>query len=224
MPARRVPAAQVVARGPRCAEPGPPSAHLCWGFDAREPPRRAPPGAAGGAERAPARGGHARRGAAADTGRRGQRQDARARAPDRLPDLHRPGPGGGDPGDHVHQQGRQRDARAGGASARPRHARHVADDLPRGVRAHPARRGRATGLHAPVHDLRPGRRAPADQALGRRGGRRPQALHAGRHPQPDLGRQEPPDRRRRPIASRSARRSRRWSPTCTTSTSATCTA
>ena len=101
---------------------------------------------------------------------------------------------------------------------------HVADDLPRRVRAHPARRGRAPGLHAPVHDLRPGRRAAADQALGRRRRRGPQALHPGRDPQPDLGREEPPDRRGAPIARRSARSSRRWSPTCTTSTSATCTA
>ena len=55
----------------------------------------------------------------------------------------------------------------------------------------------AARLHAPVHDLRPGRRAPAGQALGRRRRRRPQALHPGRDPQPDLGRQEPPARRGR---------------------------
>ena len=36
----------------------------------------------------------------------------------------------------------------------------------------------AARLHAPVHDLRPGRLAPARQALHRRARRRPQALHA----------------------------------------------
>ena len=104
---------------------------------------------------------------------------------------------GRDPRDHVHQQGRQRDARARRAAARPRHARHVADDLPRRLRADPARRGRAARLHPPVHDLRPGRRAPADQALRRRRRRRSQALHAGRAAEPDLRRQEPSARRRR---------------------------
>ena len=37
----------------------------------------------------------------------------------------------------------------------------------------------AARLHAPVHDLRPGRLAAAGQALPRRARRRPQALHAG---------------------------------------------
>ena len=145
-------------------------------------------------------------------------------APHRVPDLHRPGAGGRDPGDHVHEQGRQGDARARRAAARPRHARHVADDLPRRLRAHPARRGRAARLHAPVHDLRPGRRAPADQALRRRGGRRPQALHPGGDPQPDLRGQEPPDRRRLlpPGGGLAVRGDDRA--TSTTSTSATCTA
>ena len=55
-------------------------------------------------------------------------------------------------------------------------------------------------------------------------GRRPQALHAGGDPQPDLGREEPPASTPPTTARRSARRSRRWSPTCTRSTSATCTA
>ena len=54
----------------------------------------------------------------------------------------------------------------------------------------------AARLHAPVHDLRPGRRAAAGQALGRRRRRRPQALHAGGDPQPDLRGEEPADRRR----------------------------
>ena len=37
------------------------------------------------------------------------------------------------------------------------HARDVGDDVPRACARHPARRGAAAGLHAPVHDLRPGR-------------------------------------------------------------------
>ena len=116
---------------------------------------------------------------------------------DRLPDLHRSGPGERDPGDHVHQQGRQGDARARRAAARLEHARDVADDLPRRVRADPARGGRAPRLHAPVHDLRPGRRAPAGQALGRGARHRSQALHPGRAAEPDLRGQEPAARRRR---------------------------
>ena len=52
------------------------------------------------------------------------------------------------------------------------------------------------GLHAPVHDLRPGRRAAAGQALPRRARRRPEALHARRGPQPDLRREEQAARRR----------------------------
>ena len=72
----------------------------------------------------------------------------------------------------------------------------VGDDLPRRLRADPARRGAAAGLHAPVHDLRPGRLAAPGQALPRRPRRRPQALHAGRRPVADLRRQEPAARRR----------------------------
>ena len=44
----------------------------------------------------------------------------------------------------------------------------------------------AAGLHAPVHDLRPGRLAPAGQALPRRARGRPQALHARRAIQPQI--------------------------------------
>ncbi len=50
----------------------------------------------------------------------------------------------------------------------------------------------------------------------------PKRFTPAAHPQPDLGRQEPAARRRRLPPARSARRSRRWSPTCTSSTSATC--
>ena len=44
----------------------------------------------------------------------------------------------------------------------------------------------------------------------------PKRFTPGGDPQPDLGRQEPPARRRRLPRRRSARRSRRWSPTSTT--------
>ena len=70
-------------------------------------------------------------------------------------------------------------------------------DLPRRLRAHAARRGAAARLHPLVHDLRPGRRAAARQALPRRARGGPQALHAGVRPGPDLGCQEPAPRRRR---------------------------
>ena len=93
------------------------------------------------------------------------------------------------------------------------HAAHVGHDVPRRLRAHPARRGAAARLHAPVHDLRPGRLAAAGQALHRRARRRPQALHArgGRSTRS-------PTRRTscatpRPTASSSARTSSRRSPT-----------
>ena len=75
-----------------------------------------------------------------------------------------------------------------------------------------------------VHDLRPGRRTAADQALPRRGGGGHEALHAGRGPQPDLRREEQAARRRGlPPARRVVLRAAR-SPTSTTSTSARCTA
>ena len=57
----------------------------------------------------------------------------------------------------------------------------VGDDLPQRLRADPARRGAAAGLHAPVHDLRPVRqpRGSSSSCLDELG-RRPQALHARR--------------------------------------------
>ena len=100
----------------------------------------------------------------------------------------------------------------------------VGHDLPRRLRADPARRGAAAGLHAPVHDLRRGRLAPAGQALHRRARHRPQALHAGRDPVPDLGRQEQAARRRGLPPARRLATSSRPSPTSSSSTSASCTA
>ena len=55
---------------------------------------------------------------------------------------------------------------------------------------------RQARLHAPVHDLRPGRLPPPREALPRRARGRHEALHAGRRPPPDLRRQEQAARRR----------------------------
>ncbi len=207
------------SRGGRCAGRG----RNYAGVDGREPPRRAPPGAARGSQRAPARGRHARRGAAADPRRRRQRQDPRAHAPHRLPDPHRQAQAERDPGDHVHQQGRAGDARARRAPARAAHARDVGDDLPRRLRADPARRT-ATRLgytrQFTIYDQADARRLVKHCIDGV--GRRPQALHPRGRPQPDLRRQEPAARRRRlPRAGRLATSSRP-SPTSTSSTSASC--
>ena len=149
-----------------------------------------------GAQRAPAGRRHLWRRTAADPGRRRIRQDARPDAPDRLPGRDRRGAAKRDPRDHVHQQGGRRDAGAGRAAGRQTRPRDVGDDLPCGLRANAPRPRRPARLHPPVHDLRPGRLAPAGQALPRGERRRPQAVHSGGDPQPDLGRQEPPARRR----------------------------
>ncbi len=123
-------------------------------------------------------------------------QDARAHPPDRPPGAHRAGAARRDPRDHLHEQGRAGDARAGGgAGGRPR-ARDVGDDLPLGLRADAARRRRAARLHARLHDLRRAGLAAAGQELHRGAGRRSQALRPARHPAPDLGREEPAARRR----------------------------
>ena len=56
------------------------------------------------------------------------------------------------------------------------------------------REARAARLHVELHDLRPGRPGPGRAGLPRGSRRRPQAVHAARHPQPDLEREEPADR------------------------------
>ena len=99
-----------------------------------------------------------------------------------------------DPRDHVHEQGGGRDARAARADARPAGARGLDPHLPCRVRAHAAPRGRAARLPLDVHDLRPGRPGAGRQGVPRGPRRRPQALHATGHPQPDLEREEPADR------------------------------
>ena len=112
-------------------------------------PRRAEPRAA--------RGGRDDRGAAARARRRRQRQDPRAHPPHRLADRRLRHPAGGDPGGHLHQQGRRRDARAGREAARRRGLRALALDLPLHVRADPAARDRPPRPLARLRDLRRGR-------------------------------------------------------------------
>ena len=167
-----------------------PAAHLFSAAWAK-PPRGASSGAAGRPQRAPARGGHARRGPAADPGRRRQRQDARAHPPDRLPDLHRPGPSGRDPRDHLHQQGRERDARRAwsSCSGRARGACGCSPSTPRALASCAPRRSvSATRASSRSMTRRTRVASPSAPPTARRG---PQALHALIDPQPDLRRQEP---------------------------------
>ena len=97
-----------------------------------------------------------------------------------------------DPRDHLHQQGRRRDARARRAAARRRGIRNVDLDVPLRVRAHPAARGRGHRAHDDVHDLR--LRRPAHD---------PQAHHQGSStPTPSASR--PRARRRRSRSSRTS--------------------
>ena len=201
------------------SDPGPmlkvDARHRLIGPD-RRPPRRSEP--------APARRGHARRGAAADPRRRGHRQDARAHASDRVSRAHRDGARERDPRDHVHEQGGAGDARARRGAARPAHARDVGHDLPRRLRADAARRGRAARLHAPVHDLRlRPTRAASSSARSTSSGSTRSATRRARSTT------RSPTRRTscataRPTASSSGPTSSRPSPTRTASTSARCTA
>ena len=81
-------------------------------------------------------------------------QDARFDLPHRASHRRHARGAVGDPGDHVHQQGGSRDARAPRRAGGSAFARHVGVDVPQHVRAHPARRRRAHGLHPQLHDLR----------------------------------------------------------------------
>ena len=64
-----------------------------------------------------------------------------------------------DPRDHLHQQGRRRDAASASQTLVGPRARHVGLHLPLRLRAHPAPRGRRLGLLVDVLDLRRGRLA-----------------------------------------------------------------
>ncbi len=158
-------------------------------LDAEGSPRRAEPRAAQSSRGRPGR--------RVDRGGRRLRQDPRAHPPDRAPGARLRRQAVGDPRDHVHQPRREGDAGARRRPARRPQPRHVGDDVPRRLRAHPARRGRAHRVPAGLHDLRPGRPDPRRQ--GRAGGRARQgseALSAARHPGPHLRREEPADRPR----------------------------
>ena len=167
------------------------------------------------------------RGAAARDRRRRLRKDAGPHPPDRAPARGGRREAAGDPRDHLHEQGRRRDARPRRRPRRPARARLLGDDLPRRVRPDPPPRGAAARLPHELHDLRPGRPGPPRQAVPRGARPRPEALHPARHPQPDLEREEParlarrvreprrellrPDGRRRlrPLPAQALRRERR---------------
>ena len=100
-----------------------------------------------------------------------------------------------DPGDHLHQQGRQRDEGARGRAPRgPDALRDVDHDVPQVLRADPALRGRSPRLDRPVHDLR----RPGRAARDRRGHERPRH----RRQAPDTPRRQPRDQPRQGRADR----------------------
>ena len=97
--------------------------------------------------------------------------------------LGRPGrPARPGPGDHLHQQGRRRDERAGRGPRRPAGAGDVGVDVPLRVRAHPAPRGRQGRHELVVLDLRRRRLPAADDDGPARPRPRPQALPRGPSP------------------------------------------
>ena len=154
---------------------------------ARALPRGPQPGPAGGRA--------AHRGAAARRRRSGLGQDPCPDLPRRAPDLGGGGAAERDPRDHVHEQGRGRDALAGREDARRRGAAHLADDLPLGVRPHPASRGGQARLQDELHHLRPGRPGTAREGLSwtSSSATRSASCRAGIHSQISSG-EEPADR------------------------------
>ena len=117
--------------------------------------------------------------------RRGLGQDPGAHAPARLPRRRARRVAVRDPRDHVHQQGRGRDARAGRRAGRPGRAAHVGVDVPRRVLADPAPRGVAARLPVELHDLRPGRRAAPHRLDPPRPQPRPEAVPGPPAPRAD---------------------------------------
>ncbi|MFD0563589.1 3'-5' exonuclease [Kitasatospora saccharophila] len=144
----------------------------------RRPHRGRPGAAAGGHERPAARGRAARWVAAADRGRRGLRQDPGAHPPDRPPAGRPRRAARRDPGDHLHQQGRRRDARARRGAGRPARQGDVGLHLPQRVRADPAPRGQAAGHELQLLDLRLGGLAAPDGPGLPGPGPRPEAVPA----------------------------------------------
>ena len=139
----------------------------------------------------PARGGAPRRRAAARRRRRGVGQDPRPHAPGRSPDPRARREAERDPRDHLHQQGRDRDAGAARAHPRSHGPRDLDPHVPRRLRADPPPRGRAARLPLVVHDLRPGRPGAGRQGVPRGARQGPEALHPARDPRADLEREEP---------------------------------
>ena len=132
------------------------------------------------------------RAGAAHRRRRGLRQNPRADAPHRLDPhpvrrLAQP-----DPGHHVHQQGRRRDARTPDRTDRAGGPAHVGVHLPLRLRAHPAARRRADRAEIRILHLRHRRLRAPGQAHRRRSEHRPQTLYAPLHPGAHLRLQEQP--------------------------------
>ena len=128
------------------------------------------------------------------------------------------------PGDHLHQQGRRRDARAGRRAGRAAGQGDVGDDLPLGVRADPAPRGRQGRAQVDLLDLRRRRQPAADGDGDARPRPRPQALPAPVVQPPGLQPQERAGRRgdlRRRRSARGPTRSGCW-PRPTPATSGGC--
>ena len=123
----------------------------------------------------------------------GSGQDARAHAPRRAPDLRDRRQAERDPRDHLHEQGRRRDARAADGDARPDGAGDLDPHLPRRLRPHAPPRGGAARLQVELHDLRQRRPGAARQAGAGGAGEGSEALRPARRPRADLEREEPAD-------------------------------
>ena len=103
--------------------------------------------------------------------------------------AHRRRPGrisGGDPRDHLHEQGRRGNAHASGRARRAGRSCDVGDDLSRYVRADAASRRREGRLHAVLQHLRRRRPQTHDRPGARRVGHRRQALSRERDRRADL--------------------------------------
>ncbi len=98
-----------------------------------------------------------------------------------------------DPRDHVHEQGRGRDARPRRAAARTGRPPHVGLDLPRRLLSHPAPGGVAARLPVELHDLRPGRRHPSHRLGAPRPQPRSEAVPGPSAPRPDQRTEERAD-------------------------------
>ena len=131
------------------------------------PPARRP-------ERHPGRGRPPHGGARPHRGRGRLGEDARPDAQGRVPDPRDAREPGGDPVDHVHEQGGARDGGPGRRSGRrPRRQGDVDPHVPLDLRADPASRARPPGHPFELHDLRRRRHRAPDR--GRAEGSRPRS-------------------------------------------------